>query len=90
MVIAGFVLWGYPSSPFEGYAVITPWGQLIGAVIMFFMLGFFPGLIVAKILKNLGILRIPKDVELAGLDISAEMLSEQESKEVEKALLEES
>ena len=54
------------------------------------MLGFFPGLIAAKILKNLGILRIPKDVELAGLDISAEMLSEQESKEVEKALLEES
>ena len=44
----------------------------------------------AKILKNLGILRIPKDVELAGLDISAEMLSEQEFKEVEKALLEES
>ena len=34
VVICGFVLWGYPSSPFDGYAVITPWGQFAGAIIM--------------------------------------------------------
>lgn len=90
VVIAGFILWGYPSSPFEGYAVITPWGQLAGAVIMFFVLGFFPGFIVAKILNSFGILRIPREVELAGLDISAEMLSDQEFSELEKALRDES
>ncbi len=89
VIAAGFVLWGYPASPFEGYVAITPWGQFIGAVIMFFVLGFIPGLIVAKILNSLGILRIPKDVELAGLDISAEMLSDQEFAEIEKALREE-
>ena len=89
VVIAGFVLWGYPASPFEGYASITPWGQLIGAIIMFFVLGFIPGLTVAKILSTLGVLRIPRDVELAGLDVSAEMLSDQEFEEVEKALREE-
>ena len=30
VVMAGFMLWGYPSSPFEGYAAITPWGNFIG------------------------------------------------------------
>lgn len=89
VVIAGFILWGYPSSPFEGYAVITPWGQLAGAVIMFFVLGFLPGFIIAKILNGFGILRIPREVELAGLDISAEMLSDQEFSDLEKALRDE-
>ena len=89
VVIAGFVLWGYPASPFEGYASVSPWGQFIGAVIMFFVLGFIPGFIVAKILNGLKILRIPREVEIAGLDISAEMLSDQEFSELEKALREE-
>ncbi len=89
VVIAGFILWGYPSSPFEGYAVITPWGQLAGAVIMFFVLGFLPGFIAAKILNSFGILRIPREVELAGLDIPAEVLSDQEFSELENALREE-
>ena len=53
------------------------------------MLGFIPGLIVAKILSALGVLRIPPDVELAGLDISAETLSDNEFTELEKALREE-
>ena len=35
---------------------------------MFFVLGFIPAWIVAKILNAMGILRIPKEVELAGLD----------------------
>ena len=72
LVIAGFVLWGYPSSPFEGYANITPWGQFAGAVIMFWVLGFIPCWIVAGILKKVGLLRIPPAVELAGLDLPEE------------------
>ena len=52
----------------DGSATITPWGQIGGAIIMFFVLGFIPTYIVAKILNAMGILRIPKEVELAGLD----------------------
>ncbi len=70
VVVAGFVLWGYPSSPQEGFASITPWGQFIGAVIMFWVLGFAPAWVVAKILNSMGLLRIPLAVELAGLDRS--------------------
>ncbi|MGR3344830.1 MAG: ammonium transporter, partial [Paracoccaceae bacterium] len=58
VVIAGFVLWGAPSSPYEGYATINPLGQLIGAVIMFGLLGFLPAWIVAKLLDKMGMLRI--------------------------------
>ena len=70
VVIAGFVLWGYPSSMNPDYAAVTPWGQFIGAIIMFFVLGFLPAWIVAGILKGMGLLRIPERVELAGLDVS--------------------
>ena len=69
LLIAGVLLWGHPSSGFEGYAPITPWGQFIGAVIMFWVLGFLPAWILCGIFKKLGILRIPKEIELAGLDL---------------------
>ena len=69
VVAAGFVLWGYPASPFYD-VVITPWGQLIGAVIMFFVLGFIPAYVVSAILKSAGMLRIPKEIEFVGLDIT--------------------
>ncbi len=68
VVIAGFVLWGQPSSPYEGYAAINPVGQFIGAIIMFFVLGFLPGWAMAKVLQSFGMLRIPRKVELEGLD----------------------
>ena len=76
LVICGFVLWGYPSSGYSvgsmwvgtDYAPINPLGMIIGAVIMFGVLGFLPGWILAKILHGAGKLRIPRDVELAGLD----------------------
>ena len=42
--------------------------MIIGAIIMFGVLGFLPGWILAKILHGMGKLRIPRDVELAGLD----------------------
>jgi len=62
--------------------VVTPWGNFIGAVIMFWVLGFIPGWIAAKVLQAFGVLRIPREVEIAGLDIVADLDSEQESKEV--------
>ena len=80
VVVAGFVLWGYPASPdaLRGeliaatagveFATVTPWGQFAGAVIMFFVLGFIPGYVLSWALKQFGLLRIPREVELAGLD----------------------
>ena len=38
------------------------------AIIMFFVLGMLPGYVLAKILNGIGKLRIPREVELAGLD----------------------
>ena len=70
VVVAGFVLWGYPSSPTEGYAPITPWGQIIGAIIMFGVLGFLPAWVLCRIFKAAGVLRVPTEIELAGLDIA--------------------
>ena len=82
LLICGFVLWGHPSSPYEGYAAITPWGQLGGAIIMFGVLGFLPGWVGAKILSALGILRIPKEVELLGLDFASAKEEEAAAHEV--------
>ena len=42
--------------------------MLIGAIIMFGVLGMLPGYILAKILHAAGKLRIPREVEIAGLD----------------------
>ena len=90
LVICGFLLWGHPSSPYEGYASINPLGQFAGAIIMFGVLGFLPGWIVAKILAAFGQLRIPKEVELLGLDFRS--IKEQESaaaevREAQKSLV---
>ena len=68
VVIAGFMLWGYPASPTYD-AVVTPWGNFIGAIIMF-ALGFVPCYIIGAILKSMNMLRIPKEIELVGLDLS--------------------
>ena len=42
--------------------------MFLGAVIMFVVLGLIPGWIIAKILQAAGKLRIPREVEIAGLD----------------------
>jgi Amt family ammonium transporter len=85
LIFAGFVLWGHPSSPYEGFASISPWGQFIGAIIMFWILGFIPAWILAKILHGAGVLRIPKEVELLGLDFSSMEEAEQARQEVIKS-----
>ena len=51
--------------------MINPLGNFIGAIIMFGVLGFLPGFIIATILKKLGMLRIKPEIEIMGLDISA-------------------
>jgi ammonia channel protein AmtB len=81
VVIAGFLLWGYPAAaPIEGSAApifgttvdgfpaVNPIGNIIGAFIMFGVLGWAPAYVVARVLKAAGILRVPSKVELAGLD----------------------
>ena len=71
VVICGFVLWGYPSSPDDSFAHINPLGNFLGAIVMFGVLGFIPGWVISKILNAFGMLRIPKEIELMGLDASA-------------------
>ena len=85
LVICGFVLWGHPSSPYEGYAAINPLGNFIGAIIMFGVLGFLPGYIASKILHAFGLLRIPKEVELMGLDFGTALEEEAAAREVREA-----
>jgi Amt family ammonium transporter len=87
VVVAGFVLWGAPSSPYEGFATISPWGNFIGALIMFFGLGFFPVLVLSLILKAFGLLRVPERAEIAGLDYEAHAAYEQAVAEVQAAEL---
>lgn len=79
VVVCGFMLWGYPSSPNPDYAAINPLGQFIGAIIMFFVLGFLPGWVLSKILNAMGLLRIPRKIEIMGLDAgSLNELAEEE------------
>jgi ammonia channel protein AmtB len=88
VVIAGFVLWGTPSSGFEGYERINPLGQFVGAVIMFWGLGFLPAWILCGILKAAGALRIPREIELVGLDLAeyhGRYLDEDEVRQAEAA-----
>lgn len=78
VVVAGFMLWGYPAAapvagvtawfttP-EGWPAINPLGNLLGAFIMF-GLGFVPTYVVCRILSAVGLVRAPRAVELAGLD----------------------
>jgi len=85
VVIAGFMLWGYPSSPNTDYATINPLGNFIGAVIMFGVLGFLPGFTIASILKKFGMLRVPPEIEIMGLDMGAHSISVDEEQAIIEA-----
>jgi len=90
LVICGFVLNGYPSSGYSvgamwdgsTYASINPLGQFLGAIIMFGVLGMLPGYVIARVLSAFGKLRIPREVEIAGLDY--EIM--EDDREAEKAV----
>lgn len=85
VVLAGFMLWGQPSSPYEGYATINPLGQLAGAIIMFGVLGFLPAFLISKVMAAKGILRIPAKAELEGLDHHSELAYQNAIEEVRAA-----
>ena len=93
LVICGFVLNVYQSSGYSvgsmwvgtDYAAINPLGMFIGALIMFFVLGMLPGWIIAKILHGMGKLRIPREVEIAGLDYDILEPSKSDEKAVSSA-----
>jgi hypothetical protein len=65
---------------------VTPWGQLIGAIIMFWVLGFIPGYVLSWILNKAGLLRVPREVELAGLDYHAVEVTLREDDEIRAVL----
>ena len=49
---------------------------------MFWVLGFIPAWILAKILNGAGLLRIPKEVEILGLDFGSIQEANAASREV--------
>jgi ammonia channel protein AmtB len=65
-VIGGDI--GWFGNTADGVAAINPVGNTLGAILFFWGLGFLPCWVVAKILDGLGWLRVPREVELAGLD----------------------
>ena len=67
LVIFGVFASGLPAAQGEGAAVVTVYGQAVGAVV-FFLLGFVPGFVCSLILKMFGLLRVGEAAELYGLD----------------------
>lgn len=70
LVLAGILLWGYPASTNPEFVNINPFGQTGGAVLLFWLLGYLPGYVCARVLNYFGVLRIPKVVEISGQDIN--------------------
>ena len=72
---------------FDGttYETINPLGQFIGAIIMFLVLGLIPGYIIARVLNGMGKLRIPREVEIAGLDYEMMETAKDDEKAVSSA-----
>ena len=87
VIAAGVFLYGYPALPIENSVQITLWGQVCGALLMFFGFGFIPGYLLAWIFKKCHFLRIPHEVELLGLDIQSLEEVEVAHKEVATAEL---
>lgn len=58
---------GYPALPGDDFVAVTLTGQVVGGACMA-LLGFVPGYVVSLILRILGILRVGRQAELAGLD----------------------
>ena len=59
--------------------------MIIGAIIMIVVLGLMPGYIIAKILHGMGKLRIPREVEIAGLDYEIMETAKEDEKAVSSA-----
>jgi ammonia channel protein AmtB len=52
----------------DGWPTINPLGQVIGGAIYFLIIGVAAGVVLAKALAIFGVLRVPREVELAGQD----------------------
>ena len=92
LIISGFILWGYPSSPHEEFANINPAGQALGAMLTFWLFGFLPGYLSSQILEFFDVLRISEDLEIGGQDtLSLKKQKEDvaEFTEIEKTVLKE-
>ncbi len=60
---------GYPALPGDDFVTTSFMGQLIGGVCMA-LLGFVPGYVISLIMRGMGILRVGRQAEIAGLDTS--------------------
>ena len=90
LLIAGIVLWGYPSSTNPEFVSINPFGQFAGAIILFWILGFVPGYLTAKILNFFNLLRISETTESAGKDVMSlrnHYFQEKDIQNAEKAIV---
>ncbi|MCV6596826.1 MAG: ammonium transporter [Mangrovicoccus sp.] len=67
LISVGIFAAGYPALAGEDVIEISFIGQLVGTVVMA-ALGFIPGYITSLILKFAGLLRVPENAEVAGLD----------------------
>jgi Amt family ammonium transporter len=56
---------------------------------MFFVLGFVPGYVLSWILNAAGLLRVPREVELAGLDHETQLAAARDADEIRTVLLQE-
>ncbi|EDX86336.1 Ammonium Transporter Family subfamily [Synechococcus sp. PCC 7335] len=64
----GVMATGYPQG--EGIPLTGFIGQLVGTLVCTVILGFIPGYGVSFVLKKLGMLRVPREEEIGGLDLS--------------------
>jgi len=56
---------------------------------MFLVLGFIPAYVASRILKALGLLRIPREIELVGLDLSEYAARYMDEDDIRKAEIDE-
>ncbi|MEH6478235.1 MAG: hypothetical protein V7727_21250, partial [Sneathiella sp.] len=70
VIAVGIFAAGYPALAGDvSVATTSFWGQLVGLIVMA-LCGFVPGYLISLIMKAMGKLRVPEDVEIAGLDIT--------------------
>jgi ammonia channel protein AmtB len=67
-VLVGIAAAGFPQG--EGIPSINLFGQVVGAVVCVGLLGFIPGYITSWLLKKFNLLRVSREEEIAGLDLS--------------------
>ncbi|SFD92993.1 ammonium transporter [Roseivivax sediminis] len=70
VIAVGIVGTGYPAMFGASDVIeISFFGQLLGGIVMA-LLGFVPGYVVSLVLKVTGMLRVPEEAEIVGLDLT--------------------